>query len=107
MFLRKAEYTGEVFLPGLYIKGALDWTAATLTRGINPEAASVAEAVRMRPAVLAGDLNLRHARVGAWYDEMRTWPGRQQPPSRLELDGFVYETIGSPDARLKIVPTSS
>jgi hypothetical protein len=101
MFLSKAKCAGEVLLPGVHVKGALDWTAAILTRGINLEAASVGSAVRMCPAVLAGDLNLRHARVGAWYDEMRTWPGRQQPPARLELEGFVYDAIGSPDATVK------
>lgn len=98
MFVRKAECIGEMSLPSAHIKAWLDWTAATVTRGVNLQAAFVGGAVQMCPAVLAGDLNLRHARVGAWYDEMRTWPGRQQPPAGLELDGFVYETIGSPDA---------
>jgi hypothetical protein len=98
MFVRKAQCTGEISLPSVHVKAWLDWTAATLTRGVNLQAASVGGAVRMCPAVLAGDLNLRLAQVGVWYDEMRTWPARQQPPARLELDGFVYDVIGSPDA---------
>jgi hypothetical protein len=51
--------------------------------------------VVMRPAVLAGGLGLSQARVGGWYDEKRTWP------ARLELEGFVYETINGPDAMIE------
>ena len=50
----------------------------------------------MRPASLEGGLNLSHARVGAWYDERKTWPVQ----GRIRLEGFVYETIDAPDATI-------
>jgi hypothetical protein len=48
-----------------------------------------------RPAVLAGGLDLWDAQVRAWLDEKRTWP------ARVQLEGFVYETIDAPDATVR------
>ena len=88
--------TGQVRLPGAHIGGGLDCDGATLTNpdpeglAVDLERVSVAQAVHMRPASLQGGIDLTHARVGGWYDEeKRTWP------TRLRLEGFVYEAINA------------
>ena len=91
MFLGKAQCTGQAWLASAHINGQLTCTEAVF---VNPErqavvllAASVVHDVIMRPDVLDGTLDLTRARVGAWKDAKTTWP------SRLRLEGFVYDAI--------------
>ncbi|MGH3868125.1 MAG: hypothetical protein ACRDQ4_18780 [Pseudonocardiaceae bacterium] len=99
MSLEKAQFTGKVQLANARIGGKLDCTDAVFCnpRGlaVDLELASVVQAVVMCPAVFHGGLNLHRAQVGAWHDERRTWPGQ------LQLEEFVYDSIGAPDATVK------
>jgi predicted membrane protein len=99
MALDKAQCTGEVRLIGAQIRGQLNCSEAVFSNpdglAINLERASVEHNVCMRPASLTGGLDLRHAQVGGWNDEKKTWP------SRIYLEGFVYDSIDAPDAGLK------
>jgi hypothetical protein len=52
----------------------------------------------MRPESLNGRLDLTRTRVGAWYDQQQTWPGKQDPPAKLWQEGFVYEAINGENA---------
>ena len=94
LFLRSAEVTGEVALPGARVGGQLDCEGATLSNpggpALNLEQALVTAEVLMRPAQLDGSINLTAARVGGWYDDRRTWP------MALNLEGFVYDAIDAP-----------
>jgi hypothetical protein len=47
----------------------------------------------MTPAALTGGMNLRHAKVAAWYDKGCTWP------KQLKLEGFTYQAIDAPDVK--------
>ena len=84
---------GEVHLLDAQIGGRLDFDGAKLTartdRVLNLEGIR-ASLLFLRPRETPdGLVDLANARVGAFFDDPRTWP------SRLRLRGFAYDALGN------------
>ncbi|TCC21661.1 hypothetical protein [Kribbella sindirgiensis] len=85
--------TGEVNLVHARVSGDLDCSGASFTNAcgtaLDLVQAEIGKDVVMRPTQLVGDLDLRFARTGGWYDSATTWPSAKA----LHLHGFTYRAI--------------
>ncbi|MFW6689762.1 hypothetical protein [Streptomyces sp. MAR4 CNX-425] len=95
--------TGRVVLSGSQLTGRLDLGGSSVARH-TPDAVALsvrrtsAPEADLRTGRLAGALDLRHSTFGVLLDTAGSWP------SRVHLDGAVYEQLDSPLSAAERLP---
>lgn len=95
--------TGRLVLSGAQIAGRLDLVGSSAARHTPDETALSMRRTGVREADLRvtrlhGALDLRYSTLGVLYDDAASWP------SRVHLDGAVYEQLDTPLAAAERLP---